>query len=370
MDYNLICTHCMQEVVGLSTGAVCPCCGHPYRIFQSAPHQLRPMTTLQNKYLVGDVLGEGGFGITYVGYDMNLEYKVAVKEFYPDGFVSRNTEESDEMEILSGGSEQAVKAWRSSFLAEARTLAKCTKLPGIVDVRDFFEANNTAYIILEYLEGQTLKAFARQYGDRISAAYLLPLLEPVILSLGEMHRQGLIHRDIAPDNIMLLPDGTMKILDFGSAKNYTVAQDYPVMVKPGFSPEEQYHSDGRQGPWTDVYAMGATIYRLLTGQTPPDAQQRMTQDTLWPPNQYGAGLTAAQEMAIMNALVPDYRFRYQDMESFHAELYRRDPFSSPQMNELINNVGNFGVKAVDKVSGVATEVGNGVARWFKKNFKG
>ncbi len=370
MNVDRICTHCMQESF-TSPGMPCPFCGHPFRNANAEPHQLQPLTRLQQgKYLVGDVLGEGGFGITYIGYDLNLEYKVAIKEFFPGDYVARNSFASDVMEILPGPAETAVETWRENFLSEARTLAKCTRLPGIVNVRDFFNQNNTAYIILEYLEGKTLRGLAETCGGRLAPDYLLPMLEPVILSLGEMHRLGLIHRDISPDNIMLLPDASMKILDFGSAKNYFETREFPVMVKPGYSPEEQYRTDGVQGPWTDVYALSATLYKLFTGVTPPDARERMTQETLVPPNQYGAGLNANQEMAILNGLVVYYNYRVQTMEDFHDALYRGSNYPmSPQMSEFLDSVGNMSVKAVDKVTEIGAGVGKGVANFFKKHLK-
>ncbi len=323
MDYNKLCSHCMRESDTVQ-GQPCPYCGKPYHTTVELQHQLKPFTVLKGKFMVGDVLGEGGFGITYIGFDMELEMKVAIKEFYPNGYASRESVSTNQLTIYTGSNQKTVEKWRESFLKEARSLGKLSHLSGVVGVREYFQENNTAYIIMEFLEGQTLKAYTASQGGRLSPAFLLPAIEPVLTSLAEVHKQGMIHRDISPDNIMIAPDGSMKILDFGAARDFTGSQDksLSVMLKPGYAPEEQYRSKGNQGPWSDVYAMAGTIYRTLTGVLPPEAMERVRNDTLTPPNQLGAGLSPAQEQALLNGLAVFADNRYQNMTDFHRDLYQ------------------------------------------------
>lgn len=333
MDFNKLCTHCMTEVSGIP-GQPCPKCGHTFHGGATAPHLLAPFSILQGKYLVGDVLGEGGFGITYIGMDLNLEMKVAIKEFYPNGYCSREAKTTTTVNFFQGPSLEAVTKWRENFLQEAKSLAKLSHLPGVVGVKDFFHENNTTYIILEYLEGQDLKHYAKSLGGKIPSTSLLPAMEPIITSMAEVHKQGIIHRDISPDNIMLLPGGKMKLLDFGAARSFLGSgeKSLSVMLKPGYAPEEQYRSKGKQGPWSDVYAMAGTIYKCLTGVTPPESMDRLHKDELVPPNQLGANLTPQQEAALMKALAVHAENRYQSMEEFHAGLYQGVPVqNSPVM---------------------------------------
>ena len=321
MDINKLCIHCMNEI-DVNKGSFCPHCGHNIGQQPELTHQLRPMTILRGKFLVGDVLGEGGFGITYIGLDLNLELKVAIKEFYPNGYATREPASTSMLTIYSGQNAQAVYKWRDNFMKEARSLAKCARLPGVVGVRDFFEENNTAYLVMEYVEGDTLKNYAKKKGGRIAASELLIAIEPVFTALGEVHRQGLIHRDISPDNIMLLSGGKMKLLDFGAAREYVADEkSLSVMLKPGYAPEEQYRTKGKQGPWSDIYALAGTIYKCLTGLTPPEAMERMRRDELQRPNSVGAGLTAGQEQALVKALAVRAEDRYQTMEEFRRDLY-------------------------------------------------
>ncbi len=322
MNIERLCTHCMTES-DTPAGGRCPVCGRPMHTEPQLTHQLKPLTILQGKYLVGDVLGEGGFGITYIGMDMQLEMKVAIKEFYPNGYASRESMNTSALTIYSGQSEKVVLKWRENFLREARTLARVNNLSGVVGVREFFQENNTAYIIMDYVEGQTLKDYAKANGGRIQASFLLPAIEPVITSLQKVHEQGLIHRDISPDNIMLGPDGSMKLLDFGAARDFQGGgeRSLSVMLKPGYAPAEQYSSGGDQGPWTDVYAMAGTIYKCLTGVTPPEAMDRLRTDELVPPNRAGAGLNPAQEQALLRALAVYKENRSQSMDELHQGLY-------------------------------------------------
>ena len=304
------CPNCMEEITGeVST---CPKCGLDTRI-QNKPHQLPVYSIIGGRYMVGKTLGAGGFGITYVGYDLKMDSKVAIKEFFMSGVVNREysltvipTEEKSKATFTKG---------KTRFLDEAQILAQFVDEPGIVNVRDYFEENGTAYIIMAFLEGQDLRAYAKEHG-KLSFDEALELLEPAMLALDKVHKKGLIHRDISPANLMLLKDGSVKVLDFGTARAQSLMgeKSLSVMLKPGFAPEEQYRTHGEQGPWTDMYAMCATFYRLITGETPPPSTDRTFEDSIKLPSELGAKITAKQEAVLMKGLAVKSAERIQSMD--------------------------------------------------------
>ena len=320
MDVEKLCMGCMKE---LEQPGVCPYCGYQANTTMAEGHYLRPYTILNGKYLVGRVLGEGGFGITYIGYDLNLEMPVAIKEFYPNGYVTRESGVTSMVSTYQGTNLEAVSKWKNNFIKEARTLAKCSHLSGIVGVKDFFEENGTAYIAMEYLEGMTLKNYVKSYGGKVEITGLLRALEPVMVSLAKVHEYGLIHRDISPDNIMLLAGGTMKLLDFGAARDYASEDEksLSVMLKPGYAPEEQYRTKGKQGPWSDVYAFAATIYKCITGITPPESMERLRQDELKTPTELGIPINPQIENALLKGMEVYAEKRYQSMTEFKSAIY-------------------------------------------------
>ena len=264
----------------------CAECGRPYGSVETEPFALKPGTILDGKYLVGEMLGQGGFGITYIGFDLLLEQKVAIKEYYPmsTGMVSR---ENSTTVVWSSAVMQksGMEKGFDSFLKEARKMAKLGGIPGVVGVKSVFIQNETAYIVMDFIEGETLlKKLQREgpmdYGTCIS------LMTPIMQALAEVHKHGIIHRDISPDNIMVQSDGKLILLDLGAAKDLDIqgkdgnVQSSQMVAKHGFSPVEQYGQAGKIGPWTDVYAMAATIYYCCTGVLPPSATDRMIEDTL------------------------------------------------------------------------------------------
>ena len=312
------CMFCMAQIDDHDNE--CPVCGKNQEITVSG-HHLVPGTILNGRYYVGVSIGEGGFGITYIGRDLNLDMEVAIKEYYPSGYVFRSGAESPALNCVTGEESQFFfEKGKDRFLKEARILAKFSKAPGIVDVRDFFETNNTAYIIMEYLDGETLKHYLGRRGT-MSPEQAVELLMPVMLSLKNVHRAGLIHRDISPDNIMLV-DGQVKLLDFGAARDVSGSgnRSLSVMLKPGYAPEEQYRSKGRQGPWTDVYALCATLYKCITGITPDDAPQRVLEDELKAPSSLGIRINAVVENAIMKGLSVIQKDRYQSVDELIEDL--------------------------------------------------
>ena len=313
-----ICPYCMHH---LEEDGICPCCGSEAAGYRPASHHLPPGSVLRDRYVVGRVLGEGGFGITYLGMDTNLERRVAVKEYFPTCLVSRETSLSLSVTCYTQNYQEAYGKGRSQFLKEARTMARLENIPEIVQVLDHFQENNTAYIVMEFLEGETLKDRTAQLG-RIPSGELLGLLRPVMGAMEAMHQAGIIHRDISPDNLMCLPSGKVKLMDFGCAKEIQGQPTQTVTLKHGFAPREQYVGRG-QGPWTDVYALCATIYYCLTGKVPPRSVERQDGDldTLTPPTQLGAELMSHQERALIKGLAVQVQNRWQSMAQLYEALY-------------------------------------------------
>ena len=323
MKIENLCINCMQE--RRSPDGICEFCGFDVRTFELPRHHMRPFTILAGKYLIGNAIGEGGFGITYIGMDFNLEVKVAIKEYYPQGAAVRDCRTNDSTVWSYSKSTQVFfEEGREKFINEAKTIAKFRNVPEIVGVIDFFRENQTAYIVMEYLDGQTLKQYLKAKGGKIQADELLRMMKPLISSLGKLHAQGLIHRDISPDNIMIMKDGSIKILDFGGARDFASqnGKSMSVLVKHGYAPEEQYRSRGDQGPWTDVYALCATMYRCITGKIPPEALDRLYQDELKPISSFGVNCPKYIEQAISKGLSVRKDGRYQSMEELYDAFYK------------------------------------------------
>lgn len=313
------CINCMQLID--DTLAFCPHCGYGQKQ-EEFFFGIRPGTILRGRYLTGRVLGQGGFGITYVGYDLTLDIKIAIKEYFPSGSVTRNNTVSNQ--VRWNAAQISVEQWQAgcdSFLKEARRMAKIDSLPGIVRVRDTFPENQTAYIIMDYIEGETLKQRLSKTGP-MRYTECISLLRPFMESLDRIHRQGLIHRDISPDNIMIQPDGSVCLLDFGAAKDISFQQNAASqqVAKKGFSPPEQYREKGNIGPWTDVYALCASIYYCVTGRLIPDAMDRMYEDMLTFDVPSPEPLDEATVNAIRNGLKLHTEERTQTVGELLAQL--------------------------------------------------
>ena len=320
------CPYCMSPV---QPGSPCPACGRNWERYQPASHHLPPGSLLQDRYQLGRALGEGGFGITYLGWDTVLKRKVAVKEYFPTFLVSREVSLTLDVTCHTSGNQPTYEKGREQFLREAKTMAKLDSIPEIVQVLDHFPEHNTAYIVMEFLEGRTLKEVVAQTGP-IPTQTMLALLEPVLRAMEAMHHAGVIHRDISPDNLMELKDGTVKLMDFGCARDFQSGLTETITLKHGFAPREQY-SGRDQGPWTDVYAMCATVYYCLTGQVPARATLRgeEEQDPLLPPRQLGIDLTEEQELALLRGLAPKAENRWHSAADLYAALYGRTMEGEP-----------------------------------------
>ena len=316
MKIENLCIHCMKEKH--SADEICPFCGSDPKSADIPPYHLQPFSILAGKYLLGMAIGEGGFGITYIGMDLNLEMRVAIKEYYPNGCAESNTVLS-----YSNSTQEVFEKGREKFINEARLLAKCSNLSEIVSVKDFFRENHTAYIVMEYIEGITLKAYLKQNGDHIPAQKTLQMMKPVICSLSKVHDMNLIHRDISPDNIMICNNGSVKILDFGGARDYIFSNEksLSIMLKPGYAPEEQYRTHGNQGPWTDVYALCATMYRCITGSVPPESLERAYQESLPPIRSISPDCPPAAASAIEKGMSIYPEDRFQSMQELYSALY-------------------------------------------------
>ena len=306
-----------------SADEICPFCGSDPKSADIPPYHLQPFSILAGKYLLGMAIGEGGFGITYIGMDLNLEMRVAIKEYYPNGCAVRNCSESNTVLSYSNSTQEVFEKGREKFINEARLLAKCSNLSEIVSVKDFFRENHTAYIVMEYIEGITLKAYLKQNGDHIPAQKTLQMMKPVICSLSKVHDMNLIHRDISPDNIMICNNGSVKILDFGGARDYIFSNEksLSIMLKPGYAPEEQYRTHGNQGPWTDVYALCATMYRCITGSVPPESLERAYQESLPPIRSISPDCPPAAASAIEKGMSIYPEDRFQSMQELYSALY-------------------------------------------------
>lgn len=313
------CMNCMK--IYKNSLDVCPYCGYKENTLAKEAHHLQPGTLLADRYTIGTVLGVGGFGITYRAWDRRLEQIVTVKEYYPTEIVNRIPGQ-DEVIIYTGERLNEFQKGKESFLSEARIMTRFSTYPSIIKEFDFFEANNTAYIVMEYLEGESLKQKIDR-DKKISVEEALPLILSILSDIEKVHAAGIIHCNIAPDNIYLTSYGGVRLIDFSLTKTTTSIKNnesLSVIIKSGYSAEEQYRSKGNIGPWTDVYALAATFYKVITSITPPEAIERSYKDTIKLPSELNVEITKNIELSIMNALNVKIDDRTQSATEFKKEL--------------------------------------------------
>ena len=274
------CPGCMKRK---EQSPICEHCGYNENI-PNYPHQLPIGTVLREQYVIGKVLGQGGFGITYMGWDQNLDVPIAIKEYFPSGYVNRETTNTLSVTCSRENTDIFIHN-RDRFIREAKALAKLRDIPGIVRIHNFFQENGTAYIVMEYVEGIDLKRYIRMQGRVMTPAETFTVLKPVMEAMSAVHEAELVHRDISPDNIMIQRNGQAKLLDFGAVREVLdadtdrqLSQATEAILKQGFAPMEQYQNRGSLGPWTDVYALCATMYYCMTGKVPPDAPARLLEN--------------------------------------------------------------------------------------------
>ena len=323
---------CYSCLADMSGGATCPTCGWQSGQEPDNNLYLPQGYVLNHRYLIGKVIGSGGFGVVYIAWDNNLDIRVAVKEFLPKELAARSHDHVS-LTPYTGNSRDDYSFGVEKFLDEAKALAKFQDHPGIVSVHESFRANGTAYMIMQYLDGMTLKEYLkRQPGEKISFSLAVKALVPIMDALREVHKAGFVHRDVSPDNIFITRQQQVKLLDFGSAR-YAIGEhskSLTSVLKQGYAPVEQYSVKGNQGPWSDVYAVAATLYRSITGLVPPDAMDRIQEDTLTSPRQLGVEIPEYGESAIMRGLALKATSRFENIQQFHQALISTEKVESLQ----------------------------------------
>ena len=293
-----------------------------------------PGGTRLGEFEITGVIGEGGFGIVYSARDSSLDRIVAIKEYLPSAFASRTT--AGTVQVRSQEHSKTFDAGLSSFINEARMLAKFSH-PGLVEVFRFWEANGTAYMAMRYYRGVTLREMLRTNPQIVTEQWLCETLDPILLALQELHNEKCYHRDIAPDNILVLPNGRSVLMDFGAARRIIggMTRALTTVLKPGYAPIEQYSDDGSmaQGAWTDIYAVGGLLYHAMTGKVPVQAISRMMNDPLKPVAaaaraEFSPNLCAV----VMKCLAVMPENRYQSVDELRAALgWVTTPVSSTVM---------------------------------------
>ena len=307
-----------------------PClhCGFDRKKYEQSSRCLPLDTILAGKYLVGRVLGQGGFGITYMGFDLNMETRIAIKEYFPVELVSRDSTATGDRVLSLGGDKSVVyQKGIQKYVEEAQNVSRFADLPGIVPVKDFFYENETAYIVMEYINGKSLRDYLIEKG-KLSEEESLRIMRPILDALVKVHEAGIIHRDISPDNIMLTFDNSgavsdVRLIDFGAARmpEKNDEKSLTIILKHGYAPEEQYRTHGEQGPWTDVYAICACLYRMLTGETPVPAMDRLFQDSLKSFPELDCKVSPGTSAAILKGLEVEKENRIQSVQELIGALY-------------------------------------------------
>lgn len=333
MNDEHFCYNCFTELK--EDCEVCPFCGYDARKDEGKfPLALSHNTILGGRYITGRVLGQGGFGITYLALDWKTRERVAVKEYLPDSMATRTGRTT--VSVFSGDRGDSFHYGKDCFLQEAQTLAAFNGNKNIVRVHTYFEENETAYFVMDYVEGTSFQSYIKEHGGKVSWQEAEKIILPVMDALAAVHSKGIIHRDVTPDNIFITADGTVKLLDFGAAR-YSLgdrSRSLDVVLKHGFAPKEQYTRHGRQGAYTDVYTLAASFYFAITGRKPPDSIDRMEEDNLIPPSSLGIDVPYELEDAILKGLAVSAGDRFPDMIQFKAAVLGNR--STPQPAAEVN----------------------------------
>lgn len=345
----MYCMKCMLPLRNGQDNQVCQYCGFDGKIVPNVYH-LTPGTVLDDRYYIGIAMGQGGFGITYVGRDIRLNKRIAIKEYYPRGYVDRNSQISKEIFITDKKQQSFIDKGKKRFLEEAQALAAFDDEPNIVHVYDYFEENQTAYIVMEYLDGHDLRKHLKD--ALFSADEIFKQILPIMDALEKIHEKNIIHRDISPDNIVLLKNGTLKLTDFGAARliDYSDPKSISVVLKSGYAPEEQYRPKGLLGPWTDIYALSATLYKCITGITPDDALERGHNDTIRWPSELGYVISPIQEAVLKKGLEVRQYNRFQSIAEMKQVLCSEEPMNRQVMEAECMKVSKNGEGMIDEQS--------------------
>lgn len=348
-----LCMGCMNEIEDhLST---CPYCGFNETTLRQESYYLDPGTIIGGKYIVGRVLSYGGHTVSYMGMDAEKNRKVIVKEYLPSDFSTRSEGEK-EVTIYSGDGQQQFEQGLTNFLNEANRIQHLQNINGIAKVYDCISENETGYVISEYVEGHTLKEIL-ETGKRYSAEEAADFIRKILQGLVEVHRMDIVHCDISPETIMITSSGDIKLTDFGATRYVTTAnsKSLSIILKRGFAPEEQYRSKGVRGPWTDVYALGAVMYYMITGTVPQESVERALSDDLKEPSKLGISIPKNIENALMNALNVYQKDRTPSAEAFLAELNSRE-VKRIKVKQQKNKTGKIPIWAKALVAGLACVV--------------
>ncbi len=328
-----ICFGCMNEIE--NPDQTCPICGYNKRESEKRQKSrcLSPGTIVGENYLVGKVLGVGGFGITYLAKNLKTEETLALKEYFPAEIAHRDIYSSSGKKISADGSQKRrfYEIGLQNFEKEAKNLLLFQNLDGIVKVENYFRENETAYIAMEYVRGISLKAYLNKRKKPLSEKQVLKMMRPVLCALEKIHDKGMIHRDISPENLILDRSGKVTLIDFGAARMATgdETKSLTILLKHGYAPIEQYQTKGRQGAFTDIYALCATLYELMSLQIPKRSMERVARDDMPTLKE----LARRDEMIHVSDLVSDVvqkgmevhqEDRYQDIASLGMALYQRE----------------------------------------------
>ena len=300
----------------LGGARVCPHCMCDIDALKAYQGVLPRFTILHQRYMIGRVLGKGGFGVTYVALDLQNNSLCAIKEYMPAEYSSRAT---DRLTIMPKDGDRAQYIYRHGkemFYKEAQNLQELRNNPTVVNILAYFNEHNTSYLVMEYLD-QDLRTMARKNGGTLDPNYAMVVLVSVASGLMDVHRHGLLHRDISPENIMVAKDGRIVLIDFGAARNYVTQQNkgMSVLLKPGFAPIEQYSSQGKQGTWSDVYALCATFYTLVSGKKPLEASFLQNGAKMPSLAELGCGVSKRTSDAIEYGMQFDYQKRCPDFKT-------------------------------------------------------
>lgn len=320
------CLSCMKEYnndTARGKGNTCPFCGYEKGTPSEEIYHLNPGTILRDRYVLGVVIGFGGFGITYKAWDKNLETVVAVKEYYPTSLVQRIVGEN-KVSIYAQSRKKEFYAGMTRFMSEAKNMARFAEVPNIVHVNNYFEENNTAYIVMEYLDGITLNQLLEDKG-KLTGQETLEIMFPVMNALHALHSENILHRDVSPDNIFICNDGQIKLIDFGAARFSDVDNEMTrsIILKAGYAPVEQYRAKSMQGPFTDIYAVGATIYRCVTGEVPEESVSRALEDKLKAPAEIDETIPKYISEAVMKSMALSPEIRFASLPQFKKALEKK-----------------------------------------------
>lgn len=316
------CYQCMNIIPDGSSQ--CPYCGYDLNTPPKEVYHLQPGMILHQKYQIGVVIGFGGFGVVYKAWDLSLNRVVAVKEYYPTMYLRREPG-TTQVALFDKKNEKAFLKGKEEFLAEARNVAKYNSHPNIVHVYDFFEENGTAYFVMEHLDGKTLKQYMREaksMGQVIDLDSSIRVIRSVLSALSVAHKDKIVHRDIKPGNVYILNDGTVKLFDFGAARfaDENNEQTRTIIITPGYAPPEQYQKKSKQGPFTDIYAVGAMFYEMVTNVKLEESINRKVSDNVRNPMEYNSNIPLPINNAIMRALAIQPEIRFKTVEEFDAAI--------------------------------------------------